>query len=172
MDKSMILTDEEYECTIGIPPRDDDRKIIFACINNLSNSNGNTNIPLSSYGLAITNADQSSDPPPSGDVQSLCAPEAPCLVFNALFDGPLERIATSCGWLDKLTHMLRQTQFVKFAAEGALCQKFAGSQRRWPVHRRTRPSLTIGPAAVFRTHAGERARPTSLSSSASARPFS
>ena len=131
MDKSMILTDEEYESTIGIPPRDDDRKIIFACINNLSNSNGNTNIPLSSYGLAITNADQSSDPP-SGDVQSLCAPEAPCLVFNALFDGPVERIAKNCGWFEKLTHMLRQTQFVKFAAEGALCQKFAGSQRGGP----------------------------------------
>src|SRR6185295_515314 len=36
IDKSMILTDREYQFTIGIPPRDDDRKTIFACIKNLT----------------------------------------------------------------------------------------------------------------------------------------
>jgi hypothetical protein len=51
MDAGMILTDLEYHCVIGIPPRDHDREIIFRCIYNLTNSNGNAAIPLSSYGL-------------------------------------------------------------------------------------------------------------------------
>ena len=57
IDKSMILTDKEYQCTIGEPStRTQDQEIIFQCVNNLTNSNGNTDIPLSSYGLAITDA--------------------------------------------------------------------------------------------------------------------
>lgn len=84
----LILTDEEYQCTIGTPPRSSDQQTIFACVNNLTNSNGNSNMPLSSYGLAVTD---------QGDVQSLCAPQAPCLVFNQLFEGPLEKIAFQCG---------------------------------------------------------------------------
>jgi len=130
IDKSMILTDQEYECTIGIPPRDDDRKTIFACINNLTNSNGNTNIPLSSYGLAIT--DDRNGSVPAGDVQSLCAPEAPCLVFNDLFHGPLERIAAVCGWETKLDRLVAETPFPQFAQAGAGCQEFAGSKSGGP----------------------------------------
>jgi len=130
VDKSMILTDREYECTIGIPPRDEDRQIIFACIGNLTNSNGNTNIPLSSYGLAIT--DDPDANVPVGTVQSLCAPEAPCLVFNELFLGPLERIAAVCGWEGKLARMIRETPFVEFAQGGAACQALGGTQNGGP----------------------------------------
>jgi hypothetical protein len=130
IDKSMILTDQEYECTIGIPPRDTDRQTIFACINNLTNSNGSTNIPLSSYGLAIT--DDRNGSVPAGDVQSLCAPNAPCLVFNDLFSGPLERIAAVCGWETKLARMVAETSFGEFAEDGSKCQEFAGSKSGGP----------------------------------------
>jgi hypothetical protein len=131
MDKSMILTDQEYECTIGEPPRDEDRNIIFACINNLTNSNGNTNIPLSSYGLAITTEDQS-EYVPAGYVQSVCAPNAPCLVFNDLFAGPLERIAAVCGWEKKLDRMVTKTPFLEFVKDGSKCQELGGSQDGGP----------------------------------------
>jgi hypothetical protein len=83
MDAGMILTPAEYQCLIGIPPRDPDREIIFRCIYNLTNSTGNAAIPLSSYGLNVTE---------QGDIRSVCAPDAPCLEFNALLGGPLEAI--------------------------------------------------------------------------------
>jgi hypothetical protein len=132
IDKSMILTDEQWECTKGVPPRKDDRKIIFACLNNLTNSNGNTNIPLSSYGLAITRADfESGEDAPNlergGDVQSLCAPQAPCLVFNDLFDKPLERIAKVCGWEDKLISLFKLSSFQEVIVDGNACQTFSGA---------------------------------------------
>lgn len=119
IDKSMILTDVEYQCTIGTPStRTQDQETIFQCINNLTNSNGNTDIPLSSYGLAITD---------QGDVQSLCAPQAPCLIFNDLFAGPLEKIAFQCGWASKLTAMVRATPFFHFVDLGHQCQLFGGA---------------------------------------------
>src|SRR2546430_3028921 len=49
MDAGMILTDLEYHCVIGTPPRDHDREVIFRCIYNLTNSHGNAAIPVSSY---------------------------------------------------------------------------------------------------------------------------
>jgi hypothetical protein len=113
IDTSMILTDAEYQCTIGTPPRNQDQETIFRCINNLTNSKGNTDIPLSSYGLSITD---------QGDVQSDCAPEAPCLVFNQLFAGPLEKIAFECGWLMKLRHMVRETPFFHLVDDANKCQ--------------------------------------------------
>ena len=126
MDKSMILTDAEYQCTIGAPStRTQDQETIFQCINNLTNSNGNTDIPLSSYGLAITEAIT-----PNGvvqNVQSLCAPGAPCLVFNDLFAGPLEKIAFQCGWASKLESMVRATPFFRFVDRGHRCQQFGGA---------------------------------------------
>jgi hypothetical protein len=126
IDKSMILTDAEYQCTIGTPAtRTPDQETIFQCVNNLTNSNGNTDIPLSSYGLAITDAIT-----PLGvvqNVQSLCAPQAPCLVFNDLFAGPLEKIAFQCGWESKLASMLRATPFFRFVARGHQCQLFGGA---------------------------------------------
>tara|TARA_R110001599_G_scaffold353826_1_gene599269 strand:- start:41193 stop:42101 length:909 start_codon:yes stop_codon:yes gene_type:complete len=134
IDKSMILTDEQWECTRGVPPwpADADKKIISVCVNNLTNSNGNTNIPLSSHGLAITRADFESgvsgpDLQRGGDVQSLCAPEAPCLVFNDLFGGPLERIALACGWEDKLISLFELKSFQRVIADGSACQEFSGT---------------------------------------------
>lgn len=119
IDRSMILTDAEYQCTIGTPPRNANQQTIFQCIQNLTNSNGNTDIPLSSYGLAITD---------QGDVQSLCAPQAPCLVFNDLFAGPLEKIAFECGWERKLDSMVRATPFSRLVNRGHRCQVFGGAQ--------------------------------------------
>jgi len=46
IDQDMILTDEEYECMIGTPPRGPAREIIFVCTNDLTNSNGNAVIPF------------------------------------------------------------------------------------------------------------------------------
>src|SRR5215472_8938993 len=80
LDEGMILTDAEYHCLIGTPPRDHDREIIFRCIYNLTNSSGNAAIPLSSYGLNVTD---------EGNIRSICAPGSPCLEFNGLFGGRL-----------------------------------------------------------------------------------
>jgi hypothetical protein len=68
MDEGMILTDAQYHCVIGIPPRPPDRQTIFDCIFNLTNSNGHAAIPLSSYGLNVTE---------EGLVRSICAPGSP-----------------------------------------------------------------------------------------------
>jgi hypothetical protein len=113
----MILTDAEYQCLIGTPPRTQDQETIFTCIYNLTNSKGNALIPLSSYGLNVTE---------QGDIRSVCATNAPCLKFNALLAGPLENIAAQCGFLDKLVRMETQTPFLQFAADGDRCQKSAG----------------------------------------------
>jgi hypothetical protein len=114
MDAGMILTDAEYHCLIGIPPRDHEREIIFRCIYNLTNSNGNAAIPLSSYGLNVTE---------QGDVRSVCAPDAPCLDFNALLTGPLERIAFECGFLDKFLRVLAETPLLQFIEDANPCQE-------------------------------------------------
>ncbi len=113
IDESMIFTDAQYHCVIGTPPRDPDREIIFRCIYNLTNSNGNAAIPLSSYGLNITD---------QGDVRSICAPCAPCLEFNMLFGGRLEEIFAECGCLDKFLRVLAETQLPQFIEDGQLCQ--------------------------------------------------
>ncbi len=118
IDESMIFTDAQYHCVIGTPPRDPDREIIFRCIYNLTNSNGNAAIPLSSYGLNITD---------QGDVRSICAPCAPCLEFNALFEGRLEEIFAECGCLDKFLRVLAETQLPQFIEDGQLCQQSGGT---------------------------------------------
>jgi hypothetical protein len=114
MDAGMILTDAEYHCLIGIPPRDHDREIIFNCIYNLTNSTGNAVIPLSSYGLNVTE---------QGDIRSVCAPDAPCLEFNALLAGPLEAIAAECGFLDKFLRVLAETPLLQFIEDANPCQE-------------------------------------------------
>jgi hypothetical protein len=111
--QDMILTDQEYKCLIGTPPRGPARQIIFACSNQLTNSKGNAVIPLSSYGLAFNE---------QGDVRSLCAPNAPCLEFNKLFAGPLEAIAIECGFADKLARLVTETPFLEFVNQGSACQ--------------------------------------------------
>jgi len=113
IDEGMILTDAEYHCVIGTPPRDHDREIIFRCIYNPTNSNGNAAIPLSSYGLNVTE---------EGDVRSICAPGAPCLEFNALFRGRLEAIFAECGCLAKFLRLVAETQFPQFIEDGNPCQ--------------------------------------------------
>lgn len=136
IDKSMILTDREYQCTLGMPgERDDTQEIIAACVNALTNSRGNTNIPLASYGLAIADpqAIPPTDPPAvEGNVQSLCAPMAPCLTFNSLFGpgGQLRLLAQKCGWDRKLNLMQIKTPFARFAVEGAICQEVRGGTMR------------------------------------------
>jgi hypothetical protein len=97
MDAGMILTELEYHCVIGIPPRPPDRETIFRCIYNLTNSNGNAAIPLSSYGLNVTE---------QGDIRSICAPGSPCLEFNALFGARLEEIFAECGCLEKFLRVV------------------------------------------------------------------
>jgi hypothetical protein len=114
MDAGMILTDAEYHCLIGIPPRDHNREIIFRCIHNLTNSNGNAVIPLSSYGLNVTQ---------QGDLRSVCAPDAPCLEFNALLGRPLVAIAAECGFLPKFLRVLAETPLLQFIDDGNPCQE-------------------------------------------------
>jgi hypothetical protein len=114
MDAGMILTDLEYHCLIGTPPRDHDREIIFRCIYNLTNSNGNAAIPLSSYGLNVTE---------QGDVRSVCAPDAPCLEFNSLFGGRLAEIAAECGFLEKLLRVETETPFLQLVEDANPCQE-------------------------------------------------
>jgi hypothetical protein len=113
IDDDMILTDEEYQCLIGTPPRDPAREIIFICSNDLTNSNGNADIPLSSYGLSLNE---------QGDVRSDCAPKAPCLDFNDLLAGPLEEIAIECRFADKLARLVAKTPFLQFTEDGDPCQ--------------------------------------------------
>ena len=113
MDQDMILTDEEYKCTIGTPPRGATRGIIFACENDLTNSKGNAAIPLSSYGLSID---------VHGNVRSNCAPDAPCLLINQLARGPLEAIALECGYEDKLKRLFNKTPLLEFINESLPCQ--------------------------------------------------
>jgi hypothetical protein len=113
IDEGMILTDAEYHCVIGSPPRDHTREIIFRCIYNLTNSNGNAAIPLSSYGLNVTE---------EGDVRSICAPGAPCLEFNGLFGGRLEAVFAECGCLAKFLRLVAETQFPQFIEDGNPCQ--------------------------------------------------
>ena len=114
IDESMIFTPAEYHCVIGTPPRDPDREIIFRCIYNLTNSNGNAAIPLSSYGLNVTE---------EANVRSICAPGAPCLEFNALFGGPLEKIFAECGTLEKFLRVLAETQLPQFIEDANPCQE-------------------------------------------------
>jgi len=114
MTDDMILTEAEYRCLIGVPPRDQARETIFRCIYNLTNSKGNAAIPLSSYGLNVNEA---------GDIRSVCAPDAPCLNFNALLAGPLEKIAIECGFLEKMVRMETETPFRQLLMDGFACQK-------------------------------------------------
>jgi hypothetical protein len=116
--EDMILTDAQYHCLIGIPPRTPDRETIFRCIYNLTNSKGNALIPLSSYGLNVTE---------EGEIRSICATNAPCLNFNPLLAGPLEKIAIECGFLEKLVRMETVTPFFQFLEDGDRCQKSAGA---------------------------------------------
>lgn len=131
MEKSMVLTDREFQCMIGTPEeRTDAQQTLLSCIINLGNSSGATNIPLSSYGLAITDPLTNPNSPagrPAGDVGSLCAPLEPCLEFNELFAGPLERIALQCGWEKKFNQLIFRTPFIRLVEDASPCQESGGS---------------------------------------------
>ena len=75
--------------------------------------NGHAVIPLSSYGLSLSD---------EGDLRSNCAPQAPCLEFNQLFAGPLEAIAAECGFEDKLARLTTETPMLEFVDQGNDCQ--------------------------------------------------
>lgn len=114
IDESMILTEEQYRCLIGIPGnRTPDQQTFFLCIRQLTNSKGNAAIPLSSYGLYVNQ---------QGDVRSVCAPDAPCLDVNALLVGPFEKIALQCGFLQKFLRLLNQTPLLRLIPGGFACQ--------------------------------------------------
>lgn len=121
IDQEMILTEEQYRCEIGTPPRDPAREIIAACTYILSNSKGNAIIPLSSYGLNLD---------ARGEVRSNCAPRAPCLVFNKLVYGPLEKIAAECGFTDKVMRLNdpTRTPLLEFLRQGVNCQREWGPE--------------------------------------------
>src|SRR6266403_2524728 len=112
MDQGMIFTPEEYQCLIA--PGDPDRETIFRCIYNLTNSNGNAVIPLSSYGLNVTE---------QGDVRSICAPGSPCLEFNKLFGGRLEEIFAECGCLEKFLRVVAETPLLQLIEDANPCQE-------------------------------------------------
>lgn len=121
IDKSMILTDTEWQCTLGDESNQGTtREIVNVCLANLTNTTGNTNIPLASYGLAINE---------DGDVQSLCAPRAPCLEFNKLFFGPLEDLALECGWLKKLHKMRTESHWSDVIGPASTCQEEIGGSK-------------------------------------------
>jgi hypothetical protein len=109
----MILTDAEYHCLIGMPPRTQNQQIIFDCLHNLTNSNGVADIPLSSYGLVVDK---------QGNLQSVCAPDAPCLEMNSVLAGPIDEIARQCGFLEKLLRLEIETPLRQFIIDGFPCQ--------------------------------------------------
>ncbi len=117
MDAGMIFTDLEFHCVTGIPPGDPDRETILRCMYNLTNSNGNAAIPLSSYGLNVTE---------QGDVRSICAPCSPCILFNDLFGGRLAEICEECGALGKLLRVETETLLLQFIENGSPCQSSGG----------------------------------------------
>src|SRR5262249_36123200 len=91
-----------------------DRETIFRCIYNLTNSNGNAAIPLSSYGLNVTE---------QGLVRSACAPCSPCLLFNDLFGGRLAEIFTECQCLEKLLRVETETPLLQLIEDANPCQR-------------------------------------------------
>ena len=138
MDAGMILTELDYHCVRGIPPRPPDRETIFRCIYNLTNSNGNAAVPLSSYGLNVTE---------QGDVRSICAPGSPCLEFNALFGGRLEEISQSMdAWRSFCAWWLKR-------------RFFSSSKMRIPARRAANPHASSKPPAR-ETDTREKAAPT------------
>ena len=120
LDKKMILTESEYQCFLGNEAtRTDDQKIINQCVANLTNSRGNAKIPLSSYGLSLVTVNNEQY------LQTDCADGAPCLEFNNLLAGPLERLAFKCGFFKKLTRMVTRTPFIRVAFNGVNCQNLS-----------------------------------------------
>lgn len=119
IEDDMILTESEYQCVMGAPPRDPAQEILYTCFINFTASKGNgVVVPFSSYGLNLNE---------KGDVLSLCAPHAPCLEANKVFLR-LGEIAKTCGFTHKLERLLSQTPVIKFIREGGQCQANSGPE--------------------------------------------
>jgi hypothetical protein len=122
IDREMILTDKEYACLIAGPGPQlrRSRELIILCSIEFTNSQNHAVIPLSSYGLFFDE---------QADVRSLCASdkstgfEAPCLAANEIFFGPLQEIATECGFEDKLRRLMTETPMHEFVVQGNRCQQ-------------------------------------------------
>lgn len=113
IEQDMILTDSEYQCVMGVPPRDPAQEILYACFIDFTASKGNgIVVPFSSYGLNLNER---------GNVLSLCAPHAPCLEANKVFL-KLPEIADECGFTNKLERLLSQTPVLEFIKQGGDCQ--------------------------------------------------
>jgi len=117
IEQDMILTNTEYQCVLGVPPRDPAQEILYACFIDFTASKGNgIVVPFSSYGLNLNE---------QGNVLSLCAPHAPCLEANKVFL-LLPDIARRCGFTNKLERLLSRTPVLKFIGEGGQCQNQSG----------------------------------------------
>lgn len=119
IEQDMILTDSEYQCVMGVPPRDPAREDLYVCFIDFTASKGNgVVVPFSSYGLNLNER---------GDVLSLCAPRAPCLEANKVFLH-LRKIAKECHFTHKLERLLdpNQTPILQFIKEGGQCQADSG----------------------------------------------
>jgi hypothetical protein len=120
MDKDMVLTPDQYQCLVGTPgQRSAAQDTIAECIEDLTNSNGNADVPLSSYGLSLLD-----DPAQPGEalVRSVCSPHAACLRMNQVIAESLEGLAQTCGFNDKLARLLVRTPIARFGALGFVCQ--------------------------------------------------
>ena len=116
----MVLTSDQYQCLVGTPgQRSAAQDTIVECIEDLTNSNGNADIPLSSYGLSLLD-----DPAQPGEtlVRSVCAPHAACLRMNQVIAESLEGLAQTCGFNDKLARLIVKTPLARFGVLGFACQ--------------------------------------------------
>jgi hypothetical protein len=120
MDEEMVLTPHQYQCLIGTPGhRSAAQDTIVECVDDLTNSNGNADIPLSSYGLSLLdNPQQPSEPV----VRSVCAPHAACLRMNQVLAESLEGLAQMCSFNDKLARLIVKTPLTRFGILGFACQ--------------------------------------------------
>ena len=63
----MILTPSEYQCVMGVPPRDPAQQILYACFIDFTASKGNgVVVPFSSYGLNLNEQGKRVEPLRSG----------------------------------------------------------------------------------------------------------
>ena len=117
IEPDMVLSDRQYQCVMGVPPRDVAQQDLYVCFIDFTASKGNgVVVPFSSYGLNLNE---------QGNVLSLCAPHAPCLEANKVFLR-LGAIAQECKFTDKLERLLSQTPVLKFIQDGGQCQANSG----------------------------------------------
>src|SRR5262245_22815211 len=113
----MILTEREYRCMIGTPPRTPEQETLFLCIRDMTGSIGNAAIPLSSYGLNVND---------EGNIRRISAPEAPAFNVNQLLGKDLFEIAEQCGsW--RSSYAWRRKRRSRSSSRMPVCVRRAGS---------------------------------------------